>query len=92
MNAVVEPMLDFLQCTLGKRSDSHNHHRAFCAVFFVGAFRGRAIQITVASAQTRSAAGKCGPSETVRRPGRKCGDAEISQPGQGNLGIDRTRA
>src|SRR6478609_4911850 len=35
MNAVVEPMLDFLQCTLGKRGGTHNHLTAFCAVFLL---------------------------------------------------------
>jgi hypothetical protein len=34
MNAVVEPMLDILQRTLGKRGGTHNHHAAFCGVFF----------------------------------------------------------
>jgi len=35
MNHVVEPMLDFLQCTLGNRGGTHNHRTAFCAVFFL---------------------------------------------------------
>jgi hypothetical protein len=34
MNVVVEPLLDFLQCTLGKPGVTHNHRGVFCAVFF----------------------------------------------------------
>ena len=73
---MVEPVPDILQRTLGKQGVSHNHLRVFRDVFL------RASELpNPLSGGENASSGAYGES------GHKCTDAEIPQPGKGNLGI-----